>query len=99
MSCPNWRPGWRSARALAAALYCLVVLAASFEHHDFLCDLQNPQHCTACTASQPGCDPQTLTTPRISHLVDAGRAIATHLLVQGALLPVRSTGRSPPLHV
>jgi hypothetical protein len=81
---------------VAAALYCLVVLAASFEHHDLLCHLQNPQHCTACTASQPGCDPQTLTTPRTSRLADAGRAIATQVLAQGALLPVRSTGRSPP---
>jgi hypothetical protein len=84
---------------LAAALYCLVVLAASFEHHDFLCDLRNPQHCTACTASQPGCDPQTLTAPWTSRLADAGRAIATHVLAHGALLPVRSTGRSPPPHV
>ena len=81
---------------LAAALYCLVVLAASFEHHDFLCDLRNPQHCTACTASQLGCDPQTLTTPRTSQLADAGSAVAKHVLAQGALLPVRSTGRSPP---
>jgi hypothetical protein len=90
------RGGRRALRAIAAVLYCLVIVAAAFEHHDFLCHLQNPQHCTACTASQLGCDPQTLAPPRSSDLTDAGRTVTVHLTVEGALLPVRSTGRSPP---
>jgi hypothetical protein len=89
----------RIVRIVASALYCLVLTVASFEHHDFLCHLQHPQHCTACTASPLGCDPETLAVPRTFALADAGRAITVHLTVEGALLPVRSTGRSPPLHI
>ena len=87
---------FRLSRTLAAALYCLVVLAASFEHHDVICHIRNPLHCTACTASLPGSDPQALATPRTFQLADAGRAVTVHLTARGALLVVRSTGRSPP---
>ena len=82
--------------ALAAAFYSIVVAAAAFEHHDFLCHLLHPQHCTACAASQPSGDPQTLTPPKASQLADAGFAVTTLVMAQGALLPLRSTGRSPP---
>lgn len=82
--------------AVGAAAYALVILAAAFEHHDFLCHLQHPQHCTACAASQPSGDPQALTPPRASELADAGFAVTTLVIAEGALLPVRSTGRSPP---
>jgi hypothetical protein len=97
-----FRPGGgirhrRTVRLVAAALYGLVLIAASFEHHDLLCHLQHPQHCTACRASELGSDPQTLAVPRTFQLADVGRAITVHLTAAGALLPVRSTGRSPPL--
>jgi hypothetical protein len=78
-------------------MYALVLVASSFEHHDLLCHLRNPQHCTACSATQLGSDPQTLTAPRTSDLADAGRAIAVHVIADSTLLVVSSTGRSPPL--
>ncbi len=86
----------RPRTVVAVALYAFVVLAAAFEHHDLLCHLQHPQHCTACAASQPSADPHTLTPPRMAHLADAGIAISIRVVVRGALLPVRSSGRSPP---
>ena len=87
---------WRRSAALAAAMYALVVLASAFEHHDLLCHLRNPEHCTACSAAQLGSDPQTLTAPRTADLPDAGRALTLHVTADGTLLAVRSTGRSPP---
>jgi hypothetical protein len=82
---------------MATAIYVLVVVASAFEHHDLLCHLRNPQHCTACSATQLGSDPQTLTAPRTPGLADAGRATAVHVIADGTLLVTRSTGRSPPL--
>lgn len=90
------QPSRRSTARLASVVYALVILAAAFEHHDILCHLQHPQHCTACAASQLSADPQSLTPPRISSLADAGLAVTTLVVARGALLPVRSTGRSPP---
>ena len=99
MSFVGWKAGRRRSLTIAATvLYGLVVLASSFEHHDILCHLQNPQHCFACTATPLGSDPQTLATPPTDHLADAGRAVTRYLVAADSLLTVRSTGRSPPLY-
>src|SRR5262245_38210623 len=74
---------WQRWAALAAAMYALVVLASAFEHHDLLCHLRNPEHCTACSAAQLGSDPQTLTAPRAADLADAGRALTQHITAKG----------------
>jgi hypothetical protein len=94
-SLPTWRR-WRFSAALAAALYALVMLASAFEHHDLLCHLRNPDHCTACSVAQLGSDPETPATPRAAELPDAGRALTFHVIASGTLLTVRTTGRSPP---
>jgi hypothetical protein len=78
------------------AVYVLFLLASPFEHHDLLCHLKTPQHCTSCSGSQLGSDPHALRPPTSWALADAGSAIAVHTLPQGALLAVHSTGRSPP---
>jgi hypothetical protein len=80
---------------LGVVLYAAVLVIAPFEHHDIVCHLKNPQHCTACTSNPVGTDPASLKTPRFLPLVDAGRAVLDHSLAQGVLLAV-STGRSPP---
>jgi hypothetical protein len=91
-------PGQRRI-VMAIAIYALVIVASAFEHHDLLCHLRNPQHCTACSAAQLGSDPQTLIAPRTSDLADVGRATTPHVIAEGALLVARSTGRSPPFRV
>jgi len=78
------------------AIYALFLVASPFEHHDLLCHLKTPQHCTSCTSSQLGSDPHTPLILGAWHLADAGRAVSFQLLVEGTLLAVRSTGRSPP---
>jgi len=83
---------------LGLGLYAIFLVASPFEHHDLVCHLKNPWHCTSCSASQLGSDPQTLAVAGTSRLVDAGRAATFHLIVTGTLLPARSTGRSPPSH-
>jgi hypothetical protein len=69
---------------------------AAFEHHDLVCHLKNPQHCTACTANQLGADPGTPVILGSWHLSDAGRAVAFQPIAEGVLLAQQSTGRSPP---
>src|SRR5215470_13256591 len=93
------RGSGRLSRRLAiagVAMYALFLIAAPFEHHDLQCELKTPQHCTSCTSSQLGSDPQTVLNPGDWHLADAGRAFAVQLLGEDTLLVVRSTGRSPP---
>jgi len=31
-----------------AVLYTVFLFIAPFEHHDLLCHIKNPQHCTSC---------------------------------------------------
>ena len=79
------------------ALYAIFLVGAPFEHHDLLCHLKTPQHCTSCASSQLGSDPDTQVVPPASQLVDAGSAVSVQLLADDTLLAVGSTGRSPPL--
>jgi len=81
---------------LGVALYAVFLVSAPFEHHDLACHLKNPFHCTACTSSLPGSDPQTPAIIGAWSLADAGRAVAVHVLADDILLSVRSNGRSPP---
>lgn len=81
---------------MGVALYAVFLVLAPLEHHDLACHLKNPLHCTACTSSLPGSDPQGAEIVGASSLADAGRAVAVHVLAADALLSVRSTGRSPP---
>jgi len=78
------------------ALYLFVLVASPFEHHDLICHLKNPQHCTSCASSQLGSDPHALPSPAPAHLKDAGAAATFDQTIEGALLAVRTTGRSPP---
>src|SRR3954466_10878567 len=78
------------------AIYALFLVASPFEHHDLQCELKTPQHCTSCSSTQLGSDPQILLNPGVWHLADAGRAIAVHHTGEDTLLVVRTTGRSPP---
>ena len=88
--------GRRSLTIVATLFYVLVLAASAFEHHDLVCHLKNPRHCTACTASQLGADPPAPATDATSSFNDAGRAMAMHGDAIGILLTARSTGRSPP---
>ena len=78
------------------AIYAVFLVASPFEHHDLLCHLKTPQHCTSCSSSQLGSDPHTPLILGAWHLADAGRAVSFQFLAEGTLLAVRSTGRSPP---
>jgi hypothetical protein len=87
------RQAWTVA---GVAIYAVFLLAAPFEHHDLLCHIKTPQHCTSCSSSLVGSDPGTLAVATTSQLCDAGFANAFHILPESTLLAVRSTGRSPP---
>jgi len=86
----------RTILVLAAAIYAIVLAFGSFEHHDLICHLKHPDHCTACSSTVLGSDPRTPTVHDAAQLTDAGRAIAVEILSESILLAVRSTGRSPP---
>jgi len=81
---------------VGVAIYAVFLLVAPFEHHDLLCHLKTPTHCTACTSSLVSADPHTPVVPGAADLADAGGAVAVDVITNGFLLTVRSTGRSPP---
>src|SRR3954469_5338636 len=78
------------------ALFATVLVLSPFEHHDLACHLKTPQHCTSCSSSQLGSDVAPLGAPGAARLADAGAARFVDVLLEGALLAVRTTGRSPP---
>jgi hypothetical protein len=86
---------WKSPVAISI-LYALFLLAIPFTHSDLVCHLNDPLHCQACAASTPGAEPPTPIALVRLPLVDAGRAVTIQAARQGALLPARSNGRSPP---
>jgi hypothetical protein len=81
---------------LGVALHTLLVAAAPYEHHDLICHLKTPQHCTSCTSSPVGSNTETPTTPGAAMLREAGCAAAFDPISESALLAVRNSGRSPP---
>ena len=81
---------------LAAMVYAIVLVASSFEHHDLICHLKHPDHCTACSTNVLGSDPRTPSVADVPRLADAGLAVSVDILSESILLAVRSTGRSPP---
>lgn len=87
---------WRTRAVIGVALYAAFLLVAQFEHHDLVCHLKTPQHCTSCASSVLGSDPHTPAMFGMWQLADAGRASAFQLLPADTLLVARSTGRSPP---
>ena len=81
---------------LGVVLHALVVGAAPFEHHDLVCHLKTPQHCSSCTNSPVGSSSQSAPSLGASHLPDVGGAVADHVAPESAILTTRTTGRSPP---
>jgi hypothetical protein len=78
------------------AFYAVFLVLAPFEHHDLLCHLKTPQHCTSCSSSLLGSSPRNLSIFGAWHLADAGSAERFRPRIKSTLLAVRSTGRSPP---
>ena len=87
---------WRPLALVGVAIYAVFLLTAPFEHHDLLCHLKTPQHCTSCSSSLLGSDPDLLAFLATFQLRDAGSASAVQPLAESTLFAVRSTGRSPP---
>jgi hypothetical protein len=96
-SVTRWQPLGRIA-LLAVLLHLFVFVIASFEHHDLLCHLKTPQHCSACASNPVGTDIRSPIASREVCLADAGSPVARQTAFQGALLAVRTSGRSPLFH-
>jgi hypothetical protein len=90
--------GFRRRRVAVAwlALYALFLAATPFEHHDLLCELKTPLHCTACTSALVGSDPVRTALVGDWTLNDLGCAVIVEWTVAGAFLSTPSAGRSPP---
>ena len=78
------------------AVYAVFLAATPFEHHDLLCELKTPLHCTACTSSVLGPDPARTALVGAWTLTEIGLAVPVESTTHEILLSVRSTGRSPP---
>src|SRR5437762_7382726 len=87
---------WRRFAVLGVTLHLIFLMMAQFEHHDLLCHLKTPFHCTSCASSPLSPDPHTPAVAGSCHLSDMGRAFAFFLDSESVVLPVHSPGRSPP---
>jgi hypothetical protein len=83
---------------LGVMLHAAVLTAAPFEHHDLICHLKTPQHCTSCTSSPVGSSTSAQPPAVASHLAEAGAATSSHAAAETTLLSPRHSGRSPPAH-
>jgi hypothetical protein len=89
--------GWLSRlKLLSVALHLLFVVSAPFEHHDLLCHLKQPLHCTSCVSSPLSQSPKTYHDVGVGTLAYAGQAVETVFTSKGIVPALRSTGRSPP---
>jgi len=83
--------------ALGGVIFQLLFLAAApFEHHDLICHLKTPQHCTSCASNPLGSASRISSVPGACRFADAGRIFALDLSFEGTLLTVTTSGRSPP---
>ena len=71
---------------IGLALYAFVLVAAPFEHHDLVCHLKTPQHCTSCWSTQLGPDVVSFTAPT-ARLADAGAAVTIDEIPDGVRVP------------
>ena len=83
---------------LGVVLHAAVLAAAPFEHHDLVCHLKTPQHCSSCTSSPVGAGSVTAPAPADGHLVEAGSAVSLEATPESAVFAPRTVGRSPPAH-
>jgi hypothetical protein len=81
---------------LGAVLHTLLLSAAPFEHHDLICHLKTPQHCTSCTSSPVGSSAEPHSTLGAAVFHDAGSAADLEPSSESALLTAANSGRSPP---
>ncbi len=82
---------------LGLMLHAAVLTAAPFEHHDLVCHLKTPQHCSSCTSSPVGSSDSTQPPAAASHLAAVGSAVALQAAFESAVLTPRRAGRSPPV--
>ena len=96
MSAPGRARWLRRLRLLSVGLHVLFVLSAPFEHHDLLCHLKTPTHCTSCAFSPLSASPKTVEVVGRWTLADAGRALDSLPIALDVVFSVQSSGRSPP---
>ena len=87
---------WKRLVLLGVLFHFAFLVTSPFEHHDFLCHLKTPMHCTACASSQLSAAPQVPEIGSGAQFADAGTPIAFVFVDRGTILVVNSPGRSPP---
>jgi hypothetical protein len=87
---------WRRLTTVAVALYAICLVVAQFEHHDLLCHLKTPQHCTSCTSTPLGTAVVAPVSLGASRFADAGSASQIQTLSESVPFARSSSGRSPP---
>jgi hypothetical protein len=91
------QPAWlRRTTRLGILLHVLIVLTAPFEHHDLLCHLKTPTHCTACVSSPLAASPRPIEVVGAWSLHDAGSAVEGRPALHAVVLTTSSGERSPP---
>jgi hypothetical protein len=89
------RPGLLLRTVLA--VYVAAVALLPLSHHDVVCHLKSPTHCTSClvgSSGEPGTDAAALLRVAVS---DQGRLLNTSTTLVASIPHGASAGRSPPV--
>jgi hypothetical protein len=87
---------WWQVAVLTAVLCAFVDIASPFEHHDLVCHLKTPAHCTACASSPASTSPTAVAGATTVALADLGAAVTRLPPIHDIRLAIRASGRAPP---
>jgi hypothetical protein len=94
---PHLRRSWLALSRLLLAVYVSAAALSPLQHHDVICHLQSPTHCTTCLIGSTAEGPSVVNSSPASPLVAIGSTFEGSNILRDAALPGELSGRSPPV--
>ena len=91
------RRSWLAVSQFLLAVYVSAAGLSPLLHHDVICHLQSPTHCTTCLIGSTAEGPSVANSSSGSPLVAIGPAFEASNVLRDAALPGELSGRSPPV--
>jgi hypothetical protein len=96
---PYLRGSWPTFSSVLLAVFVAAAALSPLLHHDVVCHIQSPTHCTTCLSGCAAEGPSQPDSPSGSPLVAMGSVVVDPDLVRAAVLPGELAGRSPPVQI
>ena len=81
---------------IGVVVHALFLLGTPFQHHDLICHLKTPQHCTSCTASPAARRSDAPVATGACMMNEAGAPACFEASAESAVVGDRRSGRAPP---